>query len=259
VLIFGPFDPSGSSNLPADAVTCAQLGGHALSVLTGMHVQDTAGIEEIHSVAPEFVDDQARCLLEDMAVGAMKAGSLYTIESISAVAQIVADYSPVPLVLHLGALPDDDLLADDHDAEELIGSICELILPQTDLVIADHNLIAHWIDHGLLDDRGAPSIAHALLEYHAKWALVTGTPLRPRHHYYQLLGPDNETFNWPFQPAPERVIGTESALSCAVTLELARGRAMAQAVELAIGQVQAMAGNAFQPGMGYRLVGHWPS
>src|SRR3546814_10405059 len=84
VLIFGPFDPSGSSNLPADAVTCALLGGHALSVLTGTHVQDTAGIEEIHSATFDLIDDQARCLLEDMAVGAMKAGPLYTIESVSA-------------------------------------------------------------------------------------------------------------------------------------------------------------------------------
>src|SRR3546814_4580447 len=62
VLIFGPFDPSGSSNLPADAVTCALLGGHALSVLTGTHVQDTAGIEEIHSATFDLIDDQARCL-----------------------------------------------------------------------------------------------------------------------------------------------------------------------------------------------------
>src|SRR3546814_1769587 len=115
VLIFGPFDPSGSSNLPADAVTCALLGGHALSVLTGTHVQDTAGIEEIHSATFDLIDDQARCLLEDMAVGAMKAGPLYTIESVSAIAQVVADYSPVPLVLHLGTLPDDDMMADDHE------------------------------------------------------------------------------------------------------------------------------------------------
>src|SRR3546814_8878045 len=87
------------------------------------------------------------------------------------------------------------MMADDHDPEELIQSICELILPQTDIVIADHNLITHWFDHGLLTSKGAPSAALALLEYRAKWALITGTPLRPGHHSYQLLGAGKEPFN----------------------------------------------------------------
>ena len=105
ILIFGPFDPSGSSSLPADAVTCAALGGHALSALTAIHVQDTASTEDIQPIAPELIDDQARCVLEDMSVQAIKVGPLYTSESVSVLAQIAADYNHVPLVLHLGPCP----------------------------------------------------------------------------------------------------------------------------------------------------------
>src|SRR5688572_4959891 len=106
VLIFGPFDPSGASSLPADAVTCAALGCHPLSTLTAILVQDTAVTEEIHPVAPEQIDDQARCLLEDMNVQAIKVGPLYTPEAVSVLAQIAADYSHVPFVLHLLPAPD---------------------------------------------------------------------------------------------------------------------------------------------------------
>src|SRR3546814_12782225 len=48
------------------------------------------------SILPELIDDQARCLLEDMTVHAIKVGPLYTTESVSVLAQIAADYSHVP-------------------------------------------------------------------------------------------------------------------------------------------------------------------
>ena len=57
-LIFGPFDPSGASHLPIDAVICAGLGAHAGSVATAIHVQDTAGTETIQRLPPDLVDDQ---------------------------------------------------------------------------------------------------------------------------------------------------------------------------------------------------------
>lgn len=88
VLVFGPLDPSGSDGLPADAVTCASLGCHGLAAVTALTVRDTAGIEEIHPVTPDLLDDQARCLLEDMSVQAIKVGGLYTAETASVAAQI---------------------------------------------------------------------------------------------------------------------------------------------------------------------------
>ena len=126
VLIFGPFDPTGASSLPADAVTCASLGCHALSAITASRVQDTAHIDEIHPVSPELLDDQARCLLEDMAVQAIKVGQIYTTETVSVVAQIAADYSDVPLILHLGPLSDHTLMGT-LDAEEAAHRIVQFV------------------------------------------------------------------------------------------------------------------------------------
>src|SRR3546814_9674383 len=108
VLIFGPLDPSGSSSLPADAFTCDSLGCQPFSTLTATLIQDTAGIEDIQPLAPELIDDQARCLLEDMNVQAIKVGPLYTPETVSVLAQIAADYNHVPLVLHLAPLRSDE-------------------------------------------------------------------------------------------------------------------------------------------------------
>ncbi|NYT44038.1 bifunctional hydroxymethylpyrimidine kinase/phosphomethylpyrimidine kinase [Alcaligenaceae bacterium] len=253
VLIFGPYDPSGASSLPADAVTCASLGCHPLSTVTAILVQDTAGVEDIQPVSPELIDDQARCLLEDMKVQAIKVGPIYTTESASVLAQIAADYSHVPLVLHLDRLPDESLAEDLH-TEDVLLAVCELLLPQTDLVVIDHNLLAQWHTEGVFEDSDAESPTDALLEYGAKWVLSTGAPLRPGHYSHSLRGQSGETGDWPWQPPTTRLTDPDSLLSCAITTQLAHGLPMQAAVANAI----ALCGNAaarwLQPGMGHRLI-----
>jgi len=254
VLLFGPFDPSGADGLPADAVTCAQLGCHAVSTLTAITVQDTAGIEELQAQPPELVDDQARCLLEDMPVQAIKVGALYTTESVSAVAQIAADYSNLPLVLHLGPRgPAPEDAADQEDADDLLAATFELLLPQADVVVVEHVRLAQWVAEGLLDPGDLPSALHALLGAGADWALATGNPVRTGHRNNLLVGPESHTASWPWQPPPERSNDTGGVLSCALAAQLAHGLPMPQAVERALAYSDSAMSAAFQPGMGSRI------
>lgn len=253
VLFFGPFDPSGSGNLPADAITCAGLGGHALSVVTAIHVQDTANIEEICVMTPDFIDDQARCLLEDMNVRAIKAGPLYTTDAVRVLAQIAADYNRLPLVLQLGA-PHETHSMEDSDLDEVLAATFELLLPQAELVIADHQLLARWQADGILPhaEDGAP--ASLLRQYGARWVLTTGARLRPGQHAHLLHGPEQATFNWLWQPPSTRLSDGEGPLACAATLELARDVPMPQAVDAAFKKAAALTATTFQPGMGYRII-----
>ncbi|KAA0889235.1 bifunctional hydroxymethylpyrimidine kinase/phosphomethylpyrimidine kinase [Pusillimonas sp. ANT_WB101] len=255
VLIFGPFDPSGSGSLPADAVTLAALGCHALSVLTAVQVHDTADIESIELLSPEIIDDQARCMLEDMTVQAFKVGPLYTTEAVSVLAQIAADYSHVPLVLQLSAAPTESLL-EDTDAEDVHMAICELLLPQTDIVVADHMLLERMQSQGLLagarGTNGSP--AKALLNFGAAWVLSTGAPLRPGQQGYVLQGQQRETSNWPWTAPAARTADADGPLACAITTQLARGVPVVQAVDAAIALAGPLSRRVFQPGMGQRLI-----
>jgi hydroxymethylpyrimidine/phosphomethylpyrimidine kinase len=252
ILIFGPFDQSGSSGLPADAVTCAGLGCHALAALTAVTVRDTAATEEIQPAAPELIDDQARCLLEDMRVQAIKVGPLYTTESISVLAQIAADYSHVPLVLHLQRLPDESLV-ENMDVEDVQLAIFELLLPQTDIVVADHNLLQQWQAQGVLA-AGDESPAQALLQYGASWVLTTGAPLRPGHGSHMLRGQQGETASWNWQAPPSRLIDANGPLTCAIAAQLARGLDVQKAVDAAISAAAPLVARSFQPGMGQRII-----
>src|SRR5690606_31855542 len=101
--------------------------------------------------------------LEDMPVHAMKVGPLYTTETVSALAQITADYSSIPLVVHLQRMPHVPT-EDEFDAEETQAALLELVLPQTDLVVTDHTLLLQWQSHGLLPGRTPERAMDALLE-----------------------------------------------------------------------------------------------
>ncbi len=254
ILIFGPVDPSGADGLPADAVTCARLGCHALAAATALTVQDTAGIEEIHPVSPDLLDDQARCLLEDMPVQAIKVGGLHTAEAASVAAQIAADYSQVPLVLHLGqrGLPAHDAAAQD-DADDLLAATLELVLPQTDLVVVEHLRLAQWHADGDIDIGDAPSPMHALVAGGAQWVLVLGAPVRPGHQANVLLGPSGETATWPWQAPPDRNGDTGGVAATAVAAMLAQGLEMPKAVEQALRHADETLSAAFLAGMGRRI------
>ena len=237
--------------LPAEAVTCAELGCHAVSVLTGTLVQDTASIEHIEAITPELMDDQARCLLEDMPVHAMKAGPLYTTESVSVLAQVTADYSNVPLVVHLQRLPNTSM-EDEFDAEETHAALLELVLPQADLVVADHTLLQQWQSHGMLPGASLETAMESLLEYGASALLVSGVPATGKQRSYLLQDEHGQTARWA-ATGGESVIDADGLLATAIVTQLARGRELLQAVEHGVTVAGGMAARVFHPGMGARI------
>lgn len=234
------------------------MGSHALCTMTAILVRDTASTEEIHPVPPELIDDQARCLLEDMTVHAIKVGPLYTTESVSVLAQIAADYNHVPLVLHLGHLPDESLL-EGMDAEEVQLALFELLLPQTDIVVVDHALLEQWQSEGVFAGIDADTPAQALLNYGAAWVLSTGAPMRPGHGSHLLQGQNNETSSWNWRAPTPRLTDADGPLACAVTTQLAKGMDVPAAVEAAIALSESLAARTFRPGMGHLLINRsWP-
>lgn len=253
VLIFGPFDPTGASSLPGDAVTFAKLGCHAVGALTATLIRDTAEIEELQPASPEFLNDQARCLLEDITVNAIKVGPVYTTETVSVIAQIAADYSDLPLVLQPGRIPYESM-ADDIDAEDAQLAFFELLLPQTDIVVVSHSLLAYWTAQGVLPDDEPGGPARALLDYGANWVLTCSATLRPGQTGYVLQGRNKQIHTWTQEPVPARLQDPEGPLACAITAGLAMGHDMNKAVEHALAQSRLITERSFQPGMGQLLI-----
>lgn len=252
VLVFAPLDPTGSMYLPADAVSCAAVGCHALSIVTATHVQDTTHTELITLSSPDVMYDQMRCLLEDMSVHSIKAGPLYSIDAASVLAQIAADYTELPLVLHLQSIPDEDILTNDAEPDEITDAIFELVLPQTDVVVADHTLLAQWQADGLLAESNNPIAS--LLDYGVEAVFYTLPSSDAAHVTHQLHTEDGLIQSWQSPIPTARLQDTEGLLSTLISAYLAHGLDLQAACSNAITYTDKVSQHAFQAGMGPRLV-----
>jgi len=126
VLAFAATDPTSGAGMQADLLTLSSMGCHALSVVTAITVQDTAGVGGVLAIDSDWVEEQARRVLEDMPVAAFKIGLAGSLENISVIAEIVSDYPDVPLVL-------DPVLSsgrgDELATEEMLCALRDLLVP----------------------------------------------------------------------------------------------------------------------------------
>ena len=101
VLIIAGSDCSGGAGIQADIKTTTMLGGYAASAITALTAQNTLGVHGVYDVAPDFVAEQIKVVLDDVGADAIKIGMLATPEIIIAVADAIdAEIAKgVPLVL----------------------------------------------------------------------------------------------------------------------------------------------------------------
>jgi hydroxymethylpyrimidine/phosphomethylpyrimidine kinase len=247
VLAFAPSDPSGGGGLQADLLTLASMGCHALTVVTAITVQDTTGVEGVLPMEAEWVADQARCLLEDMPVDAFKIGALGSVENIAAIAEILADYPDVPLIL-------DPTLssgrADAQAADAMRHALRDLLLPQTTIATVNGHelrLLAENDDEGELTTADA---AARLCVSGCEFVLVTGTHDTSREIVNTLYGKGGvvRTDSWARLPGP--FAGAGVTLAAAIAATLANGLELADAVREAQDYTWNALRKGYRPGMG---------
>ncbi|HTH59886.1 MAG TPA: hydroxymethylpyrimidine/phosphomethylpyrimidine kinase [Paraburkholderia sp.] len=246
VLTFGLSDPTGGGGLQADLLTLASMGCHGVSVLTGYTVRDSAGCDEVTGLDPDTVATQARMLLEDMPIAAFKVGAAARAEVVSAIAEVVADYDDIPLILAPDfTLDDEHVLA----ADELREAVADLLAPQSTLLVADAStLLALAQPDG---DAEAPSIDAAishLLSRGCEYVLSTETG---SHRVVNtLFSEDGQLRQDLWDRAAQPVMGLSDTLGAAIAALLANGQEPAAAVREAQEYVYQAVRHAFRPGMG---------
>ena len=250
VLTFAASDPTSGAGLQADLLALASMGCYPLSVVTAITVQDTAGVEAFYALDPDWVADQARCLLEDMPVAAFKMGMLGSTEIVTVVAEVVSDYPDVPLVL-------DPVLAsgrgDEFAGEDMVSAIRELLVPQSTVVtpnIMELRRLAGDDD----EDTDLAECAQRLLDTGCEYVLVTGTHdtstadvVNTLYHRGGVLRADN------WQRLPGSFHGSGCTLASALAANLARGLDIGDAVYEAQEYTWQALSHAFRPGMGQHL------
>jgi hydroxymethylpyrimidine/phosphomethylpyrimidine kinase len=253
VLTFAASDPTGGAGLQADILTLSSLGCHPLSVVTAITVQDTAGVEGVLPIDAEWVADQARALLEDMPVAAFKLGMLGSVEVIAAIAEVIADYPDIPVVL-------DPVLAsgrgDQFADEEMIEAMIGLLLPQTTLLTPNSmeaRRLAQEMGEAGADPRHEPDLAECarrLVNAGCEYVLVTGTHEGTPQVINTLYGSHGAVRTDRWDRLPGSYHGSGCTLASAIAAHFASGVNVAEAVMGAQEYTWRTLAAGFRPGMG---------
>jgi hydroxymethylpyrimidine/phosphomethylpyrimidine kinase len=250
VLSFAATDPTGGAGIQADLLTLSSMGCHALTVVTAITVQDTAGVEDVLAIDADWVSDQARVLLEDMPVAAFKIGLVGSVENCAAIAEVVSDYPDVPLIL-------DPVLAsgrgDEMATEELIEAMREMLIPQTTIITPNSLEARRLADDGGDEERSLEDCAKRILEMGCEYVLITGTHENTPQVVNTLYGPQGVIRSDSWQRLPGSYHGSGCTLASAIAATLANGLDIPEAVREAQEYTWQALNAGFRPGMGQHI------
>ncbi len=249
VLVFSGTDPTGGAGMQADVLTLASLGCHALSVVTAITVQDTIGVDDFLPIDAEWIADQARGVLEDMPVAAIKLGMLGSVEAVTAIAEVIADYPDIPLILDpVLASGRGDALAN----EELIAALRDLLLPQTTVLTPNSieaRRLAEEVDtEG--DDPALTECARRLLDLGCEYVLITGAHEQGARVANTLYNSRGVVHRLQWDRLPGSYHGSGCTLAAALAGFLALGQDVAEAAREAQDYTYQALVHAYRPGMG---------
>jgi hydroxymethylpyrimidine/phosphomethylpyrimidine kinase len=265
VLAFAATDPTGGAGIQADLLTLASMGCHAVTVVTAVTVQDTAGVEDVLPIDSDWVVDQARLVLEDMPVVAFKVGLVGSVENIAAIAEVVADYPDIPLIL-------DPVLAsgggDELASDEVIAAMTELLLPQT-TIITPNSQEARRLARALPadeegedgagaegdsdkdgDDPDLAECARRILRMGCEYVLITGTHENTPMVVNTLYNDQGVVRTDTWERLPGSYHGSGCTLASAISATLANGLDIPEAVREAQEYTWQSLAAGFRPGMG---------
>jgi hydroxymethylpyrimidine/phosphomethylpyrimidine kinase len=249
VMAFSASDPSGGAGLQADLLTISSMGCHPLSVVTAITVQDTSGVDDVLPIDPEWVVDQARAMLEDVPVAAFKIGLLGSVENIAAIAEILADYPDIPLVLDpvLASGRGDELANDD-----MLDAMRELLIPQT-TIITPNSMEARRLamdEDNEEDDPSLEECARRILRMGCEYVLITGTHEQTSKVINTLYSENGIIGSESWTRLPGIYHGSGCTLSSAIAALLAQGADVAEAAKEAQEYTWQTLHSGFRPGMG---------
>ena len=249
VLVFNASDPSGAGGLSADIATIASVGGHPLPVVTGAYARDTAKIFEHFPFDDEAVAEQARAVLEDIPVSAIKVGFAGSPGNLATIAEIASDYPDIPIVSYM---PDLSWWEEDQ-FDQYLDAFKELVLPQTSVLVGNHSTLWRWLLPDWSSSRSptARDLAIAAEALEVPYVLVTGMPLPEQFVDNVLATAQTVLGSSKYEMFDATFTGSGDTLSAALTALVASGNDLGLATQEALEYLDRSLDSGFRPGMGH--------
>ncbi len=217
VLCFSGLDPSGGAGIQADIEALASHGCHACPVITATTVQDSRQVYSLYPGNADLAAEQARRVLEDMPVAAIKVGLIGSVPMAEAIAALAREHPAVPLVVDpVLASGAGDPLADAPLRQAVRDHLCPLTT-----VLTPNSEEARAMAPGAetLDD-----CARELLSRGCEFVLVTGTHEPGEQVINRFYGQGQHLEDFPWPRLPQVYHGSGCTLAASIAGLLAQGR-----------------------------------
>jgi len=242
VLCFSGHDPSGGAGVQADIETLVSHQCHAASVVTALTEQDSRNVKKMLPQQPEQIISQAKALMDDFDISAIKIGLLGHHETALAIYAVLKQYPDIPVVL-------DPVLAAGGGGElstnRLVDAINELLLPSVTVLTPNSHEARQLAGQEGLDGCGLDLLAKG-----CAYVLITGghehtpTVSNQLYHDHRLW----ETYSW--ERLPHSYHGSGCTLATSIAALLAHGLEPVQAVMEAQEYTWNALNSAYRPGKG---------
>ncbi len=237
VLSIAGSDSGGGAGIQADIRTITNLGGHAMTAITAVTAQNSAGVAAVELMTPDMVLAQIWAVMDDFGADAIKIGMLGSPEIALAVAGFLKSHRNMPVIFDpVMVATSGATLADDRTIaafQKIIPLSC-LVTPNLD----------EWERLGGDNNMSGFDVPFLVKGGHGQDDLLID----------RLVGPDGERERWEGGRIDTRHShGTGCTLSAAIATYLAGGDSLSDAIGKARTYVRASLEAA--PGYG---AGHGP-
>ena len=225
VLCFSGLDPSGGAGILADIEAISSQGALCAPIITAATVQDTQDVMSFAPMPSDLIIEQARAVLEDMPISAIKIGMVGSTEIAEAIHSILIDYPSIKVVY-------DPVFSTEKDGAlstpGLVESARILLLPLT-TVLTPNIFEAHVLAPGS-DTPSAAAVA--LLETSCQYVLLTGTHGKTQDVVHTLFCNHHECKRYSYERLPHKYHGS----GCTLAASLAARMTIEEDIETAVHQ-----------------------
>lgn len=220
-------DPTGGAGIQADLKTFQELQSYGMSVITSVVAQNTTGVQDIHHLPLEMIDEQLDSVFSDMPVHALKTGMIANIDMMKVIQKHV-NGRHIPFVIDpVMVATSGDALINDDARDYLRQHLLPLCTVTTPNIPEAEFLTGMKISTMEEMQVAAEKIVH---EYGAKAALVKGGHLVGDAVDFLYDGDRMRSFREK-RIDTENTHGTGCTYAAAITAYLSHGLPLDEAVQ----------------------------
>ncbi|MCQ2374673.1 MAG: hydroxymethylpyrimidine/phosphomethylpyrimidine kinase [Salinivirgaceae bacterium] len=226
ILCVNGSDSTGHSGIQADIKTVRDLGGHAVTAVTSIAVQNEDGIQCVHTLPDDIVVGQVRAVYQDSRPKAVKIGMIDSPKAIRLLRNEIVGCgrivcSPGVLSSRGGCLMSNDS----------IKSLCNNILPITTILMLKCTDAEIILGRSISTDEDMVMASRRFVDMGAESVLLRGGKFSEGRIHALLYGDGSQRFFSSVNVSGWQRHGVGGALSSAIATRLAMG----DDVELAVG------------------------